>query len=90
MLCVYGLFRLRQDLWLFLAVFYTWVAISNQLHHFTPTQSCIEAGVFFALVYWLNKRPLWIPSDPKSETLQFAFYRGLQIEFCRPIRLPLA
>lgn len=80
-LCFCGVVGLRRDLWLLLCVFYSWIAISDQIFYFSQAQAYLEAALFFVLVYWVNIRPLWIPSDPPSNTLQFAFYRGNKTPF---------
>jgi len=75
-LALCGCFTIRKSLWIFLTVFYFWVFVSDLLFSFSTYYVVTEVVVSAMIIYWLCKRPEKIPSDPPSDTVQFAFRYG--------------
>jgi len=66
---------MRRHMWLLLCVWSAWNLTTSQVL-FTQEMAQLIAGVFMALVFWILCRPDTIPSDPRSDTVQIAFYHG--------------
>jgi len=73
-LCMY--FGMKRSMALLLSIWAIWMLATNNWN-VMQEYSNLEAGAFAALVYWIFRRPEWIPSDPLSDdTVQIAFYYG--------------
>jgi len=83
-ICLCGYFGMKRSMFLLLSIWSIWLLVTN---HWNVVQEYaqIEAGVFAALVYWVYRRPEWIPSDPPSDTIQIAFYYGDKSPFVAKI-----
>lgn len=74
-ICLCGYFGMKRSMFFLLCFWSTWILVTNNLN-VIQEYAQIEAGIFMALVFWVYRRPEWIPSDPPSETVQIAFYYG--------------
>jgi len=84
-LSICGYLGLKRDMWLLLTIFYVWVFITDAFIYFPLQASAIESVLFGMLVYWVYRRPERIPSDPRSDTVQLAFYYGDKSPFIAKI-----
>ena len=67
---------MKKSMFLLLTLWIAWTLIINNFN-VMQEYAQIQTGVFVALVYWVFRRPEWIPSDPPSDnTVQIAFYYG--------------
>lgn len=73
-ICLCGYFGMKQSMFLLMCVWAIWALTTN--FNVIQEYAQIEAGVFASLVFWIYRRPEWIPSDPPSDTVQIAFYYG--------------
>lgn len=81
-----GYLGMKKAMWLLLALFYTWIFITGLTGvMFFTEYAATESIVFGMLVYWVYRRPEWIPSDPPSDTVQIAFYYGDKSPFVAKI-----
>lgn len=83
--CFCGYLGTKRDMWLLLAIYYSWIAVSDAIFMVPQWLSGAESLLFAMLVYWIYRRPEWIPSDPVSDTVQIAFYYGDKSPFVAKI-----
>jgi len=85
LICVCGYLGMKKSMFLLLSIWSAWLLItsgSNAIQEYAQ----LEGGVVAALVYWIYRRPEWIPSEPPSEnTIQIAFYYGDKSPFIAKI-----
>jgi len=74
-ICLCGCIAMKRAMWFLLCVWATWNLVTSQVL-FAQEIAQLEAGAFMALFWWVLRRPDTIPSDPRSDTVQIAFYSG--------------